>query len=194
MSYEKAQLIKIYNPFNRADKDIIPIPCDGTQSLLNIKQKYFPEEINYVVSLNGRIIQKEHLPTTFPCEGDYILFVPEIQGGGGGGKTILRAVMMIGIAVAAPYAAAAMGFVTAAGALSTTGMIVAGGITVAGGLMVNFMLPPIKPKIPTMDSLSGNASQTYSWSPQTVQQQGVSIAEIYGQNKVYGNIFSFNSL
>lgn len=189
MSYEKAQLIKIYNPFNRADKDIIPIPCDGTQSLLNIKQKYFPEDVNYVISLNGRIVQKEYLPTTFPYEGDYILFVPEIQGGGGGGKTILRAVMMIGIAVAAPYAAAAMGFVTAAGALSTTGMIVAGGITVAGGLMVNFMLPPIKPKIPTMDSLSGNASQTYSWSPQTVQQQGVSIAEIYGQNKVYGNIF-----
>ncbi len=189
MSYDKAQLIKIYNPFNRTDKDIIPIPCDGTQSLLNIKQKYFPEDISYVVSLNGRIVQKEHLPTTFPCEGDYILFVPEIQGGGGGGKTILRAVMMIGIAVAAPYAAAAMGFVTAAGALSTTGMIVAGGITVAGGLMVNFMLPPPKPKIPTMDSLSGNASQTYSWGPQTVQQQGVSIAEIYGQNKVYGNIF-----
>lgn len=186
---DKAQLIKIYNPFNRADKDIIPIPCDGTQSLLNIKQKYFPEDINYVVSLNGRIVSKEYLSTTFPCEGDYILFVPEILDGGGGGKTILRAVMMIGIAVAAPYAAAAMGFVTAAGALSTTGMIVAGGITVAGGLMVNFMLPPPKPKIPTMDSLSGNASQTYSWGPQTVQQQGVSIAEIYGQNKVHGNIF-----
>ncbi len=100
MSYNKAQLIKIYNPFNRTDKDIIPIPCDGTQSLLNIKQKYFPEDVNYVISLNGRIVQKEYLPTTFPYEGDYILFVPEIQGGGGGGKTILRAVMMIGTAPA----------------------------------------------------------------------------------------------
>lgn len=189
MSHDKAQLIKIYNPFNRMDRDIIPIPCDGTQSLLAIKLRYLPEDINYVVSLNGRIVMREHLAEIYPQSGDYLLFVPAVEGGGGGGKNILRAVMMIGIAVAAPYAAAAMGFVAASGALTAMGMVVAGGIAVAGGLMVNFMLPPTKPKIPTMDSLSGNASQTYSWSPQTVQQQGVSIAEIYGENKVYGNIF-----
>lgn len=177
----QANLIIVKDPFRRHDREIKPVACD--QSLLAIRDT-LPKDVEFVVSINGKIIPREQLSVIYPGEGDSIVCVPEILDG----KTIFRSLLMIAITIAAPFAAAAMGFVTAAGALTVTGMFIAGGIALVGGLLLNVLLPPIRPKLPTMDGFDG--SQAYSWNPHSLQTQGVVVPKFYGKNKLYGNIIN----
>ena len=109
---EKLQLIKFKNPFNRYDRDISAVEYADGQTLLDIRLSQFPHDVQVVTSLNGRVINATDLKIIVPKHGDCIVFVPEIQGGGGGGggssKQIIGMVAMIALAIAAPYAAAAL--------------------------------------------------------------------------------------
>ncbi len=185
------QLITIHNPFNRQEREIKKIP-DG-QTLWEIREKNLPREVRFVVSINGQIIPDDQLTVISPRKGDCVVCVPYIEDGNG--KGILMAVMMIAIAVAAPYAIAAMApagglLVTTTGTLTGLGMAAAAGMTLAGGLLINTLMPGISPKTPTMDDLGFDASQSYSWSPHTIQQQGTAVPRAYGKNKLYGNIIN----
>lgn len=185
------QLITIHNPFNRQDKEIKRIP-EG-QTLWEIREKNLPREVRFVVSINGQIVPDEQLTVISPRKGDCVVCVPYIEDGNG--KGILMAVMMIAIAVAAPYAIAAMApagglLVTTTGTLTGLGMAAAAGMTLAGGLLINTLMPGISPKTPTMDDLGFDASQSYSWNPHTIQQQGTAVPRAYGKNKLYGNIIN----
>lgn len=118
-----------------------------------------------------------------------ILVVP--QGGGGGGKNVLRIVALITIAIYAPQIAASMGFTSTVGgvtALTTTGQFVAAGIALVGALAVNAIFPP--PKLPNVGSLgtglSDNAVFGFS-QVKNVTKPYSSIPRVYGRNKVVPN-------
>ena len=180
-------LIKVKDPLRRwNDRDIVPIEYNG-QNLLELRNQHFSKDISVVVSINGKIIPDNKLSMTHPVEGDHILFIPEI-GGGDDGKSILGAILMIAIAVVAPYASAFLLGSTVA-KMGLTGYLVAAGITMVGGLMVNTFVMPT-PDIPGINSDGIERSQTYSWQPQTVQEQGIAIPVFYGLNKLYGNVIS----
>lgn len=173
-------LIKVRNPFSRGDRDVMPAAYRRGETLLDIRVREFPLDVDVVVSLNGRIVRREELALTLPMAGDQILFVPEVHGGDG--DSGLRTVLMLAVTVAA-YAMLGPGGAGLTGGQFTAAMMAT---QIVGGMLVNSLLPPPKPDLPTLDSLAN--SQTYSWAPQTTQRQGVAIPKFYGTNKLYGNI------
>jgi predicted phage tail protein len=187
---EKLTLIKIKNPFNRAERDIVPVEYRG-ESLLEIRDANIPAGMPVAISINGQLIETtdDRGPTTdlsriYPKAGDHILFMPVIEGGGGDNKSILRIVLMIVVAIVAPYVAPALGLSGMAATIMT------GVVMIVGGLIVNALLPPPKPTMPTLGTIDN--SYTYGWNPQTVQQQGLAVPKWYGRNRLYGNITAAN--
>ncbi|MCK9420202.1 MAG: host specificity factor TipJ family phage tail protein [Nitrospirae bacterium] len=171
-------LIKVYNPFNRRDQDICPVPYLHGQTLLDLRNTHYPKDIDVVVSINGNIIPTDQLAVSFPMSGDQMLFVPQVHGGGDNEKSVYRMVLMIAVAVASIYTMNLGGWYLVAGI----------GLSVVGGMAVNALLPPPRPELPTLGSGLMDGSQLYSWNPQTIQRQGVPIPGFYGVNKLYGNI------
>jgi predicted phage tail protein len=175
-------LIKVHNPFNRRDRSIDAVPYMHGQTLLDLRRLHFPIDIDVTVSVNGAIISKDQLAVAYPCKGDEIIFVPGIHGSGENEKNVYRTVLMIAVTVVAFYTQQywLVG--------SVWGIVAAGAIAVAGGMLINALLPPAKPKIPELNGSAFAGSQLYSWSPQTLQQQGIPMPVFYGVNKLYGNI------
>jgi hypothetical protein len=185
-STEKAiTLVKVANPLNpMIDRESKVMPYFG-ESILDIRNRTFSPEIPVVVSLNGQIIKQEEQSLIFLRHGDYLVFYPSIEGGGGGG--MLRMVAFLALAVismvVAPYLAplfVSMGVPTA----MATGMA-AMAINMVGGMLINALLPP-----PTTPDPAGGAKTTYGWSPKSTQQPGIPIQTIYGNIKSHGNIVS----
>lgn len=205
MVLEKLTLIKIHNPFDRADFDLVPVEYHG-ESLLEIRDAHIPAGMPVCISINGTLIETtdDRRPMTdekqstavgdkrssvdlsriYPRAGDQILFMPRIEGGGGDNKSVLRIVLMIVVAIVAPYVAPALGLTGMAATIMTCAVMI------VGGLIVNALLPPPKAKLPTMDTLDN--SQSYGWNPQTLQQQGLMVPKWYGVNKLFGNIIAAN--
>ncbi len=186
-------LTRIHNAFNRADRDTVAWEYVPGQSLAGIRET-LPPEVEFAISLNGVTIPAERLAEVCPRPGDHLLFVPVVAGNDG--KMIGRIIGMIVVAIVAWYAAPAIfgyaagsaGWAAAAVQGATWGtpylMMAAGAVTIVGGVLVNALLPPPKP-----GAIAGNTqSQAYSWSPQSVQQQGIGIPRWYGRNKLVGNI------
>lgn len=126
-------------------------------------------------------------------DGDIVSFIYLPQGGGGGGgKNTLRIVLMVAIAIMAPYAVAAYGaaggtmmgaaLTTSAGALTGTGMAMAAGLTFAGNMLINALIPPPKPP----SGPDRGSSPTYSLTAQGNQARlGQPIPVIYGRHLTY---------
>lgn len=183
MDRQELTLVKINDPFDRTNREIIPVSYNG-ENLLSLRDRFFcvDEENDVVVSVNGKVIPKIELEKVFLHKGDYILLIPTLHGGGG----IMRMAAMVIVAVAAAYtggaaAAAYGGWATLAGAAAGVATSVA--VSMVGGLLVNAILPP-----PGQETTSG--TQVYSWNPQTTQLAGTPIPKLYGESKAYGNIIS----
>lgn len=124
---------------------------------------------NVAVFVNGvRLI--DDWERFIPESGDRIVFRSTARGGGA--RKIVSIVAMIAIAIAAPYAAVAMGFTAGTTAFS----IATGVIMMAGSLLVSALLPPIKPaqlgvkekeQSPTY-GISAGRNQMSQYSPMVV--------------------------
>lgn len=194
---EKLSLIKITDPFQRNCRNIETLEYRRGESLLDLRIRTFCADVPVVVSLNGSVVPTAELALTFPAPNDQVLMVPEIQGGGGGGgKNVIRAVLMVIVAVVATIVTAggASPLLGAAFASGTTGAVIAGAcVMVIGGMLVNALVPAPKPKAAGNDlpGIAGNGyetTQTYTWSPTTLQEPGLPIPRVYGTHKVMGNI------
>lgn len=187
---EKALVLKtVKNPFNRSDSEIRYYPLLKTHPTLEeTLQDIFPLYPEFIISVNGRVIEGRDYGNFVIKEGDWILAYPTIHGGGqGGGKDMMRMVAMIAIMVASMYAPEMM-----FGAQSiwlTEGQMLACviGFQVVGGLLVNILLPASVPETKTPET---SRSSTHSWSPKTTQQQGLVVPRFYGKNKLVGNVIS----
>lgn len=174
------------HPFRRDLREDVPVPFVAGVSILDLRKKHFPMNLPVLVYLNGGLVSEDLWATTFPRPGDFVLFSVALSGGGsGGGKNIFRMVLMLAVSLAAMWAAPyLMGFTMFWGNTLLTGLL-AGALTLVGGLVVNALIPPSQPKPAQDTSLD---SQTYSWSPQNTEQQGVPVAKWYGLHRIYGNV------
>lgn len=192
-------LVRVSNPLNpMIDRQSKVIDYFG-ESILKIKDNYFPNGLPVISSVNGKIIQECDLGNITLKHGDYLVFYPTIEGGGGGMRMVAFLALAIISAFVAPYLTAAMGGMMTAGgavggALTATGMMVSGMIGMAinfvGGMIINALLPPTTP-----EQASGGNSTAYSFSPHTTQAQGIPLPKIYGVLKSHGNIitaFNYN--
>ena len=131
-----------------------------------------------VISVDDRLLLPAEWDTVCPDNGQIVNIHATVQGGGGGGGgsnagMIVAMIAVVVIAIAAPYALAAMGVtgltaVGAAGATTLTmyGAMVTGVMMVAGSMLVNSMFAASSPSTSVSQS-SGQYSQpssTYSLS------------------------------
>ncbi len=177
----KATLTRVYNPFNRLERDVRSI--DDASTLFSLKKEYIPAGVEVVCSINGKIIEDAELESTQPQAGDSIVFVPRVAGGDFG--SILSMIAMIVISVYAPGAAGFLVGATEGFAFQALRV----GIMMVGGMLVSALLPPPKPKIPSL-SAGADTSPSFSFSPSTTQQEGLSVPRCYGQMRMQGNIIS----
>lgn len=198
MEQQTITIVKVKNPFDRYDREFEIVPYAGL-SLSQIKDLSFPFGEEIVTSVNGQIVPVEHLPTAYLSKGDCVTFVPVMEGGDTL-RTLAFIALAVAIMVAAPYAGFALqgamigmgfgeaavlaGYYVGAAVFSMAAMAV-------GGMLINAVLPP--PSIEPADAGSVGSfdqSQTYSWSPKSIQQQGTVIPKCYGIFKLFGNVLS----
>lgn len=139
------------------------------------------EGAQFAYTVNGQLIEEADLGRTYLSPGDFVTQCPIPEGGGGGGKTILRIAAMIAIAMVAPYMAAAMlGPGASAAALAFT----KAAIMVGGSMVVNSVLAPPEPKREEVQS-----SPTYGADgAKNTSADGVVVPVTYGQFRIGGNI------
>ena len=164
----KVTVITQYNRFDNTQKDVKIVEYKK-QTALELK-KNLPVPVETDIILNGEIIRAED--TTWIMPGDNVTLVPRI--GGDFFRTILPLVLIVAATLIFPGS----GFLMVAARI---------GFVVAGSLLINAILPPPKPHLPSLDF---NSSQTYQWNSRTSDQPNTPIPLIYGQMKTHGTIIS----
>lgn len=178
---DRLSLVVVRNPFDRAARETTLLDCAPAATLAELHARFLPPEIEAVASVNGQIVPREQWAATQFRPGDQLVFVPAVQG-----SDSLRLVAFLALSFYAPMIAGSMyetfGITTAFGQFAMTMATF-----MVGGALINHLLPPPKPQVPTLDAGS-DASPAYSWTPVTTQQQGLPVARWYGKNKLFGNI------
>ena len=149
--------------------------------------EYDAEVYDIVIARNNEIVEEEFIIK----KDDIVAVILAPKGGGGGGKSILRIVAMIAVmAIAGPLAT---GFMWAVGSNSAIlYYAVYATVMIAGSMLVNAILPPATPDLPSTGDIGGYAtSNTYSWNPaENVFQQGIALPKIFGTYYVTPPIIS----
>lgn len=191
----------VYNPLNRMDQDIYRViaePGDTVKTLVlrATSNVTVSSNISFAVSVDGRLVTDQEQESILVRAGQHITIVPVLTGGGsGGGKSIIRMVAIIVIAIIAAYVGQAwvgpMMANAGYGSAVVWGAIASSLITMAGALIINAVLPVSAQQNGDYGSSGYNsieASNSYSWSPGNTQQQGNVIPWYIGKCKVSGNI------
>lgn len=142
----------------------------------------------FIALLNGRAVLRREWGRKLR-DGDTLAFMVLPQGGGGGGgSNPLRAVLMIAVAIVAPYAASALfqGAVLG-GTMGSFGLSMAtAAIGLAGSMLINALIPPPKPPAAMAAADIAAASPTYSLTAQGNSARiGQPIPEVFGRHVVY---------
>lgn len=191
---DRLQLIVCRNPLDRRARDISTLVIERKTPLSDLVAAHMPGNLPVSVSLNGVVVPAEHLPLTYPHAGDQVVIVPTVHGGGGG-KSILRVIVtivftIVGALLGQFYLGPMLGAMMGTAAGSAAGAAIGGAIgSAVGGFIVNALLPPPKPKVPSLSN-DFDTSTAYSWNPQTTQQQGLVVPRWYGTVRLYGNVIS----
>lgn len=112
--------------------------------------------------------------------GDRLLMAVIPQGGGGSGKSILGAVLMIAVAVVAPYAGAAIA--AGVGASAAVGTMIGVGLTMVAGMVINALIAP--PAVSTKN-ISPGTGGSYTLTGQSNQPRPFqTVFVVYGRYKM----------
>lgn len=162
------EIVRVLNPLDRSTRETIFVEFIPTYSLLDYRNEHLPKDIDFVASINGRVIPKENWSETIPKEDHQLVFIPVMEDA----KTITSLATMAAVVVAA-FAGqwAAIPYIVMIGSAAT---------------MAASLLFPTKIKKPQ----EADQTQVYDWQPHTVQQPGIPIPRWYGRNKLYGNIIN----
>lgn len=194
MSDQTITLTRIYNPLDHTEKDHIQWAynpgatvadlLDHTGAIINQR-----ESVKYAVSINGVQVPAEQYAETRLMPGQQVAVVPYLHGGSTDSKNVLRTVGLVVLAVIAtvvsvfvPALWPVTGFLWKMAFMSaymTIGMAIYGAL----GGYDNGQQSAI-----SNGYQGNNESQSYSWNPQTTQQQGIAIPWRYGITKITGNI------
>lgn len=197
------EIIRVNNPLDRSDqtRELVPI-MPGTTTLADLVEQSAGNlpairNTDLAVSINGAVYPREQWGQIIILPEQQVTIIP-VMHGGGGVKDVLRAVAMIVVAVVAAYLAPAVGGFLL-GATQMSGAYYVGyaigyiGVMMAGAALVNAMIPAAKPQTPALNGYGAlDQSNSYSWSPQTTQQEGVTIPWPLGRCPLTGNIISVN--
>ena len=181
---ENTQLVVVNNPMKHFDRDIHSLVLRG-ESLLSIRQKFLPADINFSLALNGRVVPEGEWENTLIYPGDCVVCVPKVEFTVAAGATAGWVVM--GSAAATFASAAAVGLGAAYAIVYALTYIV---MSVVGGLLINAVMNALfgDSGDSGVKSTNFDKSQTYGWNPKTTQSPGNAIPRVYGEIKQSGNI------
>jgi len=166
-------------------KGEVPVWFATGESLKEIRDHAYPEDVAVVVTMNGTEVPECELDLVQPGHGDHVTMVPKLEDGDDD-KGIIGAIAFIALAVAAPaIAGGALGGIGFAG----PAWLGEAAVMVAGGILINSIMgaPPKAGRTPDYDS---DGSPTHKWNPETTQRQGYVIPKIYGRTKMFGNVIA----
>ena len=147
--------------------------------------KALPEE-SAVVSVNGEVITKKEWDAKVLHSSD-VAVIFEVPGGGGDdSKAIFRLVLMVVVAVVAPYAVPATWGPVASAAFQVA-------FIVSGALLINALIPPAIPdSASSVDSLADSPTYGIDGAKNT-SGEGIPIPICYGGFRMAGNILNFHT-
>jgi hypothetical protein len=133
---------------------------------------------------NGKILDAELAKKVKPTGDDTLLICPKIKGGSFGETFKLIATIAVA-AVVAPAVASSIG------AAGWKGALVAAAVTITASLLLNALIPPPEPGLPTLGGLPDNLdnSQMFAITGQSnrTQQYG-SVPRVYGTFNMFPNV------
>ena len=182
-------VVMLHNPFHpERDREVIAVaePLSIREWLGEHGIEEF--ECPTICLRNGSPVLRGRWDQTLIADGDLVVFVPLLQGGGGGGKNPLRTILMLAVMVAAPYLG---GLIAGAiGVTSTIGIsLITAGVALVGTTLVNVLLPPPKPAAPSFGKGVPSPSPTYSLQAQGNQARLTQpIPVVYGRHRVYPDL------
>ena len=189
-------VVMLRNPFRLEDDREVIAVAKPVSIRAWLDEKEIGEFLHPTICLrNGAPVLRERWTDTLIGEDDLVVFVPLLQDGGGG-KNPLRIVLMIALMVAAPHIGALIGSAvgltgtafTIAGQAVTWGSILGAGVALAGSVLINVLIPPPKPSVPTFGP-SQAPSPTYSLQAQGNQARLLQpIPVVYGRHRVFPDL------
>lgn len=184
-------MTRVHDPLNRADQEKSTYEFrPGVETIADLMLTVRPPcdgLVSFVVSVNGRELMPIEWADIRLANGQDIVVMPVLHGGGGGDKSPLRTILQIIVVVVASYFSGPLGGV--AGSWGQIGTQIA--LTVIGTGLVNAIAPLGSPQTPALNGAGSiDQSSAYSWNPQTTQQQGVAMPVAYGTCKLTGNVIA----
>ncbi len=171
------KIIRVNNPFDYQDRTIESVPY-RRQRVKNLQARFIPNVENIQIRLNGILLTPDQVKSRRLKPGDEVILIPLPEAGIGAAIATLANVLAVGGSVSINFATAA----SIGGA--------AWSIAVSVGISIGtaYIIKALGPKPDKSDPVEINP--TYSWNPQTVQQQGINVPRSYGRLRKYGNIIS----
>ncbi len=161
---ETITVIVVTDPVNRANgREVSFVPYTG-EDLAALKARHVPRDRRFATGLNNRPVSDALLDSTFPRPFDLVSFVPVVRDPG-------DVISSMG------------GFLASFASIGTA--------VATGGLLSNILGGPQVEATSASPLTSGRSSQTYSWQPQTVQQQGGYVSKSYGTVPHHGTVISW---
>lgn len=141
----------------------------------------------WTIGYNGLAIGAHLWKDFSPKPGEVISLVRAPEGGDNG-KQILRLVLLVALAVAAPYLAGLAGLGQIATAVLTAAIIV------TGTLIINALIPPPKLDLPSADFDSQESPSHGIDGPKNTSREGLPVPVVYGEHRVGGNIVDIHTV
>lgn len=134
-------------------------------------------DTEFVISVNGNVIEKDDVPLFYPDVGDYVILMPVIGKGFG---DILKSVLMIAlVAFAGPMGMTMAGLKAGAAATVMSG-IYTGLIVGVGGAILNAIIPSSQENA-SVNYDPTDVSTSYGWNGSSVTEvPGTPVGRIYG--------------
>lgn len=155
-----ATVVIAHNPFDPTDRTIKRIRKG--RSIKSLAPKV---QLPFVAVLNGAPVLRANNGWDIKIKPNDILVFVVRQQGGGGGSNPLKVVLMIGLSIAAPWAA--QGLALPLGLTTEVSIgILSGALGIAGKMLINAMMPDASGSSNRRQQTSQSASPTYNLSAQ----------------------------
>ncbi|MEQ1614491.1 MAG: host specificity factor TipJ family phage tail protein [Hyphomicrobiaceae bacterium] len=169
------------HPFDWGRREVKEISALMTIADVADAHEVHPTLQPVVCVLDGRFVLRKDWATTVVAPRSVVMFQAIPQGGGAGGKNILRTVLAVAVMVlaivVAPYLAPGLAAATGL-TVATSTTLISAGIAIGGSMLLNAIIPPQQANVNT-----NSATATYSISGrQNLARLDSPIPVLYGRH------------